>query len=41
MSPYKYNEEIIIKILRSANLGAQMFAGAAFFILTVAKAHKA
>jgi len=41
MSLYKYKEEIIIKILRSANLGAQMFASADVFILTVAKSHKA
>lgn len=37
MSPYKYREEIIIKILLSANLGAQMFPGTSVFFLAVAK----
>jgi hypothetical protein len=40
MSPYNYKEEIVIKILHSANMGAQMFAGAAVFIITVAKAYQ-
>jgi hypothetical protein len=41
MGPYKYKEEIIIKILPSANLGTHMFAGEAVFTLTVEKTHKA
>jgi len=41
MRPYKYREEIIIKILLSANLEAQMFPGASAFFITVAKTHKA